>query len=251
MKIRRYYLKQAIELGQVQGIHGILLVNLKWQIREYEFHLFYPSEELIITDIDELQTAVKNRGKPDCVLANFTSEAGDILELRTCETDAVVIEVDARGADPDQVLVMLEPILGLKRLDEVPTGLNIRSAFIAHAFDDEGRQYASEISHFLDLLNIKNESGRTFSPQSVAQKVRQQLAKHDMFVAILTPQDDPTWLIQECSAASVSNKPVFLLKRDDAQFKSGLLGDLEFIPFSKGQISKTFVHILEGLKAVQ
>jgi hypothetical protein len=251
MKITRYYLKQAIELGQVRGIRGVLLTELKWQLSENVFHLYYPGEELEIKEVDKLSLAVKDRGKPNCVFASFKSNAGETLEFRTCGPDEIIIEIETEIADPNEVFSQIEPLLGLIRISEVPARQVIRSAFIAHAFDDEGRQCAGELSHFLDLMDIKTESGRTYAPQGVAEKVRERLARHDMFIAVITPQEDPTWLIQECVAASLSKKPVFLLKRDDAQFKSGILSDLEYIPFPKGQISRTFVHILEGMRAVQ
>jgi hypothetical protein len=249
MNIKRFYVKQDIELAQVRGIRGVLLAELKWEISENEFILTYPGEELKIDDFDKLSQAVKNRGKPNCVFVTLKSASGDALEIQTCGPNEVVIEL--KSDDPDRVFSEIEPLLGLTRVTDVVTPQVIRSAFIAHAFDDEGRQYAGEVSHFLELVYIRSESGRTFSPGSIREKVLQRLARHDMFVAIITPQDDDTWLTQECAVAVTSKKPVFLLKSDDTQFKHGLLGDLEYIPFPKGQISRTFVHILEGIKEVQ
>ena len=49
------------------------------------------------------------------------------------------------------------------------------------------------------------------------------------------------------AAATALNKPVFILKQTDVSLKEGILGDLEFIPFPKGEISRTFIPVLEGL----
>src|SRR5262249_27503030 len=170
MKIIRYYSKEPIELAQVRGIRGVLLTELKWEIIENVFHLYYPGEELIIDDTESLQPTVRDRGKPGCVYASFKSAASDTLEIKTCAPEEVIIEVDGQNRPPDEVFNQIEPMLGLTRITEVQTRAVIRSAFIAHAFDDEGRQYAGEVSHFLDLLEISNESGRTFSPEGVAEK---------------------------------------------------------------------------------
>jgi hypothetical protein len=251
MKIKRYYLKQSIELAEIRSILAVLMTDLKWQITENKFVLYYPGEDVEIDQVDDLTIVVDQRGKPACVFGTFRSAAFDAVEIETCGPDVTVMTVDRKTGVPDEVFGRVEPMLGLKRITEAPVSQSIKSAFIAHAFDEEGRRCASEVSHFLELLDIKNESGIGFSPQSVAGKVRERLARNDMFVAIVTPQEDTTWLIQECIAAKVSKKPVFLLKREDLEFKPGMLGDLEFIPFPSGHVSKTFVHILEGVRAIK
>ena len=68
-----------------------------------------------------------------------------------------------------------------------------------------------------------------------------------MFVAIATPQEDSTWIIQEITTAATLDKYVFILKEADVTLKEGILGDHEYIPFPKDQLSKTFIPILEGL----
>lgn len=250
MKIKRYYLKQSIELVEIRSILAVLMTDLKWQITENKFVLYYAGEDVEIDQVDDLRIVVDQRGRPACVFGSFQSAAFDLVEIQTCGSDVTVMTVDRKDGAPDEVFGRVEPMLGLKRITEA-ISQSIRSAFIAHAFDDEGRRYASEVSRFLELLDIKNESGVGFSPQSVAGKVTERLARNDMFVAIVTPQKDTTWLIQECITAKVTKKPVFLLKRDDVEFKSGMLGDLEFIPFPCGHVSETFVHILQGVRAIK
>jgi hypothetical protein len=85
----------------------------------------------------------------------------------------------------------------------------------------------------------------------VAEKIKNRLAKHDIFIAIVTPQDDQTWLIQETTAAEMLKKPIFILKQEDASLKSGILGDYEYIQFPVDQISKAFIPILEGLQELK
>ena len=126
-----------------------------------------------------------------------------------------------------------------------------KSAFLAHAFDDEGSQYAYEVTHFLELIGIRSQTGRGFSPDSVSEKVQKRLEKHDIFMVIITSQEDPTWLNQEMTAARYLKKPIFILRQKETPLKLGLLGDHEYIQFPKGQISKTFIPILEGIQELQ
>jgi hypothetical protein len=46
-------------------------------------------------------------------------------------------------------------------------------------------------------------------------------------------------------------KPVFILKQLDDDLKEAILGDHEYISFPKGQLSKTFIPILEGLNELR
>ena len=61
------------------------------------------------------------------------------------------------------------------------------------------------------------------------------------------PHED-TWLTQESVLGEVKGKAVFLIKQHGADFKSGLFGDREYIPFSGTTIETAFIPILEGLR---
>lgn len=144
-------------------------------------------------------------------------------------------------SDPhSKILDAVEPVLSVERLDEVPGASRITSAFIAHAFDDEGSRYAHEVTLFLQLIGIRSESGRAFEPKRVSDKVLQRLARHDMLVAIATPQQDHTRITQEITTAAALGKHLFILKHADASLKEGILGDHEVIPFPNGHVSSAF-----------
>ena len=95
------------------------------------------------------------------------------------------------------------------------------------SFTDDGTSYANELARFLTLLEIRCESGRAFSPKRVSDKVNARLAKHDMFVAIASPQEDYTWITQEIATAAALKKHVFILKESGVDLKEGILGDHE------------------------
>ena len=50
--------------------------------------------------------------------------------------------------------------------------------------------------------------------------------------------------------AEALGKELFILKQANVTFKSGILGDHEYIPFPAGQLSKAFVPILQGLNGL-
>ncbi len=247
MRIKRYYRQRPISVGRVRAIRDVLVMTLEWELADTRFTLYYPAEECTIHDLAQLEDAARLRGEPTCIHALFADVAARFLSIETCDPSTITIEVEARDSPPDPILERVEPILELKPIDEVPQEVTVTSAFLAHAFDDEGNQYANEVARFLTLINISPQSGKAFSPESIAQKVQERLARYDIVVAIITCQADPTWLVQETIAAKILKKPLFILKEESAQLKAGLLGDYEYIPFPRGQISKTFIPILEGL----
>jgi hypothetical protein len=67
-------------------------------------------------------------------------------------------------------------------------------------------------------------------------------------IAVLSKQEDSTWLTQESAGAIFTGKPLILLIEEGVTFKPGILGDLEYFRFASGQISTAFVPLLEGLQ---
>jgi hypothetical protein len=50
------------------------------------------------------------------------------------------------------------------------------------------------------------------------------------------------------TGADFSGKPIIILVEEGVTFKSGILGDIEYIRFSAGIITESFSPILEGLR---
>lgn len=121
-----------------------------------------------------------------------------------------------------------------------------KKVFIAFRFDEVGEVYANKVSQFLKLLDFEVVTGKKFSPESVAEKVKSRMDKQDIVIAIHTPGNDKTWITQETLLASI-NKPLIILKQKEADFKPGILNDHEYIEFS-GNIETTFISILEGIQ---
>lgn len=250
MRLTRFYEIKPLDSAAIRAIRDLLSKSHGWGFAKASYTIYYPGEFFVIDTIDEVDKQVKSKGQPKDWVVYFTSEGG-----RTCNLDTrqgrvgagMYLEVNNRDKPPEEILDSIEPVLSLKKIDEVPSDRTIKSAFVAHSFGDDGQSYAMELSRFLGLLGIKCQSGRGFAPKSVSEKVMNRLERHDILMAIVTDQDDMTWLTQELSTAHALKKSIFILKSTDADLKSGILGDHEYIAFPPKQLSRSFIPILEGL----
>lgn len=125
-----------------------------------------------------------------------------------------------------------------------------KTAFIAHRFDEQGEQIADRLARFLTLLGFDVKTGRGFAPKSVSEKVKERLKAQAITFVILSPGEDATWLTQESVLGLAGDKHIFILKESSVEFKPGIFGDVEFIPFSSSKVESTFIPILEGLKEI-
>jgi len=123
-----------------------------------------------------------------------------------------------------------------------------RTAFVAHSFDDRGKSYAYEVIKLLSMLDFQVTTGEGYSPEGVSKKVKRRLLAQEVVIAVLSRKDDSTWLTQETAGAAFTDKPLILMIEEGVTLKPGVLGDLEYIRFSEGQISMAFVPLLEGLQ---
>lgn len=134
--------------------------------------------------------------------------------------------------------------------DKETIGERERTIFIAHSFDQEGKSYAYELVKLLNLLHFQVSTGEGYSPEGVSSKVKRRLLAQEVVIAILSRKEDAAWLTQEAAGATFTNKPLIIALAEGVDFNPGVLGDLEYIRFPAGQISATFVPLLEGLREI-
>jgi hypothetical protein len=171
------------------------------------------------------------------------------------------IDQDKEGGDDYSISVSMEaeaprePIEAVIKLlalttSTVPPKLQrlARTVFIAHKFDAVGTACADKVARFLELLGFRVATGRGYAPQSIAAKVRERLEKQAVVVALVTPGDDATWLVQESLLAQLAGKPLLLVRESTAPLNPGLLADHEYIPFEAPHIEQAFIPLLEGLR---
>lgn len=160
-----------------------------------------------------------------------------------------LLSVGVEGIEEPTVMDEITEFLGLEPDEPVTLPQHAaRTAFIAHRFDATGTDCADKLARFLELLGFAVVTGRGYAPKSVATKVRARIEQQAVIFVILTPGPDDTWLIQESVLADVKGKPLILIKDKSCDFRSGLLADYEFIPFSMPHIETIFTPVLEGLR---
>jgi len=161
---------------------------------------------------------------------------------RNTTSNAMKILEDLEGS------LQLEPAAPPETDDEGQRRKLRRSVFIAHSFDEGGRSYAYQLMKFFSLIGFEVATGEGFSPEKVSSKVKRRLQAQEIVTVILSEKQDPTWLTQEIAGADFIQKPIILLIEEGVEFKPGIIGDLEYIPFPKNRISETITPILEGLR---
>ena len=257
MDYRRYFEVQPInweilpQLTTRLKLQGIQINNSSIEISRYPNRLRFNSWDQALADVREhgvpkrfaieLTGEVEGSGRLTMMVHQYLNNADDEVYLSVSVTnvasEAIVDDVSAfLGLKPD--------LPGPKRI------VRPRTAFIAHRFDDQGEQLADRLARLLGLLDFTVKTGRGFSPESVAEKVKSRMESQAIVFVLLTSGADPTWLTQESVLGYVAGKPVFLLLERSVQLKPGLLGDLEYIAFTAPHVDTAFVPILEGLREV-
>jgi hypothetical protein len=249
MELTRFYAWKRLETSHVRAIRDVLGKTFNWEFAYAQYSFCYSDFIYTVDKIVDADNIVLSHGQPMNVHIVLRSQGGRKVSLETRVGNHISLAADNKDEPPERILDALEPVLGLQKITHV-SNQPPSSAFIAHVFDDDGQNSASELSYFLSLIGVRCQSGRGFSPGRVSDKVRGRLEAHHLFFAIVTPHQNPTWITQEISTAATLKKPLFILKHSSVELNAGILGDHEYIQFDSGMLSRTFVRILEGIKEV-
>lgn len=244
-RIKCYYRHQPVDLNGLQAVREIL--NQRFDgtnLRRYR--LVYPSDEVEVDSFDEVTELFASRGPTTRHAVVAKSSGGRYACFDTTNLAQIVLEYHSGELNVEAEVAKIEKALSLRPLQRL-----IQSAFIAHGFDQKGKTYAQQISQFLRLLGVAVTTGEYFEPTSVSEKVKRRIAENDMFVAVVTPQDDRTWIIQETTYADSLNKHPIVLIETTIEQKRGLRGDQEDVFFPDGHVSEAFVKILQGLRKLR
>lgn len=142
------------------------------------------------------------------------------------------------------------------QLTQVPSTSRLRThplrCFLSYRFSKEGKQYAIEVKHFLELIGVEVVTGEHFEPRGIGEKVRELLSTDlDFGILIIAKTGESMWTRDEVNKLWNEEKYVIVLVIEGASFSPGLQSDLEWIPYTEGHISDTFVHILEGVQFIR
>lgn len=245
VRIKKYYARKKIDRSGIDAARTVLnklFTNSDGRI----YRFVYPTHDVSVQDFDHATAILGKYGPTDFFSISASSAAGRYAHLDFTNRDYVALEFHSAKVDPDQPIDEIADKLSLRTVKQL-----VNSAFIAHGFNHAGKAYALEISMFLGLLGIDVVTGGYYEPRSVSEKVRDRIAECDIFIAVVTPQDDHTWVIQETTLADTLGKQPMVLIEETVQHKRGLRGDHEDISFQEGQIAATFNKILQGINTIR
>jgi hypothetical protein len=142
-----------------------------------------------------------------------------------------------------------------KRLDAVQAlqqeDVHLR-CFLSFRFNPADEVLAAQVERFLQLQGVEVLTGLSYEPRKVEDKVRSLLAQAlDFLVLLLTSSGDSSWLRDEIAEARTAEVPVIPLVEDGVEFKQGLFGNVEQIPFSPGHIGDVWISLTEALEFIR
>jgi hypothetical protein len=121
------------------------------------------------------------------------------------------------------------------------------TVFLAHRFDEQGRNYAEKLSRFLRRLGFEILEGEGYEACDIPAKVAERIRSQDIFLCLVS-EGDPTWILSETAFAKGLSKYIVILVQDDLPFKKGIIStDYEHMTFPKGFIEKTYSDLLYAL----
>lgn len=135
----------------------------------------------------------------------------------------------------------IEEKRSVSRYDLKPT------VFLAHRFDEQGRNYAETLERFLRRLGFEVLEGDSYEARDIPAKITDRIRSQDIFLCLIS-EGDPTWILSEAAFAKGLSKYLVILVQDDIQFNKGIIGtDYEHMTFPKGIIEKTYSDLLYAL----
>ena len=241
--------------GSLREFPGYVASKLDGQeVEDTTIQLDRLPDSVMFDSFDEGCNDVRGKGQPDSygIRLALVFESGlPATSISIHRYSGGRIDIDVRHC-PDLAFVdgitdflALRPKQPPDPKEEPPTPE--RTVFIAHRFDDVGDVVAGKAARLFELVNFKVASGRGYSPRPISDKVRSRIEQQALTVAIFTPGDDETWLVQESILAEIKDKPLIIVRDKAVSSKPGLLADYEYIPFEAPHIETTFIQILEGL----
>jgi hypothetical protein len=253
MKIQRWCKTTQLNWAALPDLKS-RIEQLGVAIKSEEVTLHRSPDSVTYDSLQNAADAVRQHGVPHHYELNVWGMRDDkrvqILFNRTLNLrNQEILTITGIGIEDSKSLDTLTEFLGLVPIEPLQAPPVLRkTGFIAHRFDEHGTKCAERVSRFLELLGFAIVTGRAYSPRPVTDKVRGRITAQELLFAILTPGTDDTWLTQEPIVGECKDKPLFLLKQEDFDYKPGLLGDREYIPFPPDYIEATFTPILEGLR---
>jgi hypothetical protein len=205
--------------------------------------------------LDEmLSSPVLDRATEIYVHVNVKS--GEKLELAIAAypTEAGRVRLRGIGDDAARTLVRCaQEDLGIQPVPVKPAP--DRSVFLAHSFDEAGKQAAGVVRELLELLGFRVVTGEAYSPRGVSSKIKDRIREQGVAVCVLTKRRGADgqgrtsqWVLDEATVAEALEKPLFLLMEKGVEAELGIHGDREYIRFTMASLHDAMIKLLQGLR---
>lgn len=194
------------------------------------------------------------KSKRQSIYSYWTSESRPELGLGV---DISSLEIEITVASTDEAIIELLH----SRLQECFRATNLKpdksphlqhrrckkTAFLAHRFDDKGKQSAAVLKTFLLRCGFHVVEGEGYEARQIPLKIEQRILGQDILIALVTP-GDLSWIFTEATFAHAHEKYVLFLVEDGITPKKGIIGaDYEHLEFPVGNIEKSFSDLLYAL----
>ena len=122
-----------------------------------------------------------------------------------------------------------------------------KSVFLAHRFDETGKDLAWKLGTFLRRLGFDVVEGEGYETRDIPEKVTHRIESQDVFVCLVSAGDH-SWVLSEAAYAKGRNKYIIILCQEGVAFNKGIVGgDYEHLTFPKEQIEATYSDLLYAL----
>lgn len=128
------------------------------------------------------------------------------------------------------------------------------TAFVGHSFANEDREVVDTFIGTLRALGMEVATGTRPKANSISEKVKRLIEGQHVFIGIFTRRDKlegkdawstSAWVIEEKAYAVAQKRQLILLKEERVDNIGGMQGDYEFIEFSRENISKAVLSLIQ------
>ncbi|OHB67909.1 MAG: hypothetical protein A2Y77_03445 [Planctomycetes bacterium RBG_13_62_9] len=182
------------------------------------------------------------------------TKEGDIWIAAAVSVRESQLVISVNSSDHDRVAGVHEVLKAAFKASNPPTSEKPmsryrlkKSIFIAHRFDDRGKEVGGIIGRFCSLLGFEVKDGMGYESRVIPDKVAERIESQDIFIVIFT-EGKNDWLISEMSYAKGLNRYLIVLADSSLDVPKGIVGsDFEHISFPPDNPYKCLIDLLYAL----
>ncbi|MGE3315094.1 MAG: hypothetical protein AB7O26_08240, partial [Planctomycetaceae bacterium] len=217
------------------------------------YRLKYGHTQVDFNTYDPMEAHWKTHGAPDAYLEKRLNTGGrETLFDGITNPNVFTVSAYSTQVNPKKVVDEIAFCLSLQPYDGTIASRPMNTAFIAVRFNDEGLLLAGKLKEVLKEINVDAETGEEFVGDAIPPKIKRMIDEKHIFIAIIVPQEDKSWVLSECVYAESNGKTAIILDQHGTSFNPGILGkDKETIPFAAGHMMDEIHKVLHKIKKMR